>query len=99
MPFLIETIYYRLSRNGEKQIIRIEPEFEDDIRVHKLYRDNFGRYEFFYIPELVAKGLQTTDYLGRIMIDQYNNWIYDGEFLVISEQETIAALILGSIDI
>jgi len=33
------------------------------------------------------------------MIDQYNNWIYDGEFLVISEQETIAALILGSIDI
>ncbi|MGZ3943334.1 MAG: hypothetical protein ACXVJB_00255 [Mucilaginibacter sp.] len=33
--------------------------------------------------------------MGRILFDQHDNWIYDGELLTIDEQEEIAGAING----
>ncbi|NCD68002.1 hypothetical protein GSY63_01385 [Mucilaginibacter sp. R11] len=34
--------------------------------------------------------------LGRILVDQNDNWIYDGTLLTLEEQEDLAAFITGS---
>jgi len=34
--------------------------------------------------------------IGRILFDAADNWIYDGNELTISEQETVAGTISGS---
>jgi hypothetical protein len=38
--------------------------------------------------------LQEED-LGRILFDNADNWIYDGQLLTITEQEEVAGLITG----
>ena len=38
--------------------------------------------------------LQEED-LGRILFDDADNWIYDGQLLTINEQEEVAGLICG----
>lgn len=35
-------------------------------------------------------------YLGRILVDDAENWIYDGEVLTIAEQEDLAGAITGN---
>jgi hypothetical protein len=34
--------------------------------------------------------------LGRILVDQDNNWIYDGRIMTIAEQEEVAGEITGN---
>ncbi len=35
-------------------------------------------------------------YIGRILVDASDNWIYDGHILTIDEQEDVAGFITGN---
>jgi len=53
----------------------------------QLVPDTTGGYWLYEpLPELK---------LGRLLFDQADNWIYDGDLLSISEQEDVAAVITG----
>jgi hypothetical protein len=39
------------------------------------------------------------EFLGRILFDRQNYWIYDGELLTISEQEQVAKFIINYVDV
>jgi hypothetical protein len=44
---------------------------------------------------LLYDGLDGTE-LGRILLDEVGNWIYDGQILTIAEQEEVASDITGN---
>jgi len=53
----------------------------------QLVPDTAGGYWLYEpIPELK---------LGRLLFDENDNWIYDGELLNVSEQEDVAGIITG----
>jgi hypothetical protein len=41
---------------------------------------------------------ENPDYLGRILFDAQNYWIYDGDIFTIAEQEQLAKFILNYAD-
>jgi hypothetical protein len=53
----------------------------------RLVPDTIGSYCLYEpLPELQ---------LGKLLFDQQENWIYDGDLLNVSEQEDVAAVITG----
>lgn len=72
-------------RSGPDEVIRVvlEDKNEEAVTAYKLYT------AFDEQPE----------FLGRILFDRQNYWIYDGEVLTISEQEQVAKFIVNYVEI
>ena len=68
-------------RNNPDEVVRIILDLEctDAVLCYQL----FTAYE------------ATGDYLGRILFDAQDHWIYDGEMLTIAEQEQLAKFIIN----
>ncbi len=68
-------------RSGKGEIIQVipDPAFTGAGRSYELYTT----FE------------QAPDYLGRILFDTQDYWIYDGDTLSIAEQEQVAKFIVG----
>jgi len=71
-------------KNGPDEIIRVVPDMENENAVL-----SYNLYTAFD---------EKPDYLGRILFDTQNYWIYDGETLSIAEQEQVAKFIIGYVE-
>ncbi|MCJ8209747.1 hypothetical protein MUY27_08500 [Mucilaginibacter sp. RS28] len=80
-PLMHEAKAWIKRKNGTGEIIRIVQEYQpgDKIKCFKLYT----AFE------------DDADYLGRILFDTENYWIYDGEILTVDEQEQLAQFIIN----
>jgi len=70
--------------NGPDEIIRVIRDPEEGAAVL-----SYSLYTAFE---------ENPDYLGRILFDAQNYWIYDGETLSIAEQEQVARFIIGYVE-
>ena len=71
-------------KNGPDEIIRVVPDMEN-----KHAAPSYSLYTAFD---------EKPDYLGKILFDTQNYWIYDGETLSIAEQEQVAKFIIGYVE-
>ncbi|QEM09167.1 hypothetical protein [Mucilaginibacter rubeus] len=72
------------SKLFDDKVVRAKTRSE---RWIQLVPDTTGGYWLYEpLPELK---------LGRLLFDQEDNWIYDGDLLNVSEQEDVAAVITG----
>ena len=71
-------------KNGPDEVVRIvlDLESKDGVLCYQLYTAYDGK----------------PDYLGRILFDTNNYWIYDGETLTIAEQEQLAKFIINYVE-
>lgn len=72
-------------KNAPDEVIRILPDLKPangKSRTYHLYR------AFDKDP----------DYLGKILFDTQDFWIYDGEVLMVAEQEQVARLIINYVE-
>jgi hypothetical protein len=79
-------------RTGPDEIVRVVPDMENGMLSYRLYIA-YG-----------ARGNNLTDdknpdYLGRILFDAQNYWIYDGEELSVIEQEQVARFIISYVEV
>ncbi|RCH56340.1 hypothetical protein DJ568_00315 [Mucilaginibacter hurinus] len=82
--FLREEAKAWLNRNnGASEVIRVVPSYAPV--GHQCY-------------ELYTAYDTTAENLGRILFDQENYWIYDGDNLSVAEQEQIAGFIINYIE-
>ena len=70
--------------NGPDEIVRVVPDMENNAKV-----TCYNLYTAFD---------EKPDYLGRILFDAQNYWIYDGETLTIAEQEQVAKFIINYVE-
>ncbi len=68
-------------KSGPDEIVRVVPDMENKNKVL-----SYNLYTAFD---------EKPDYLGRILFDAQNYWIYDGETLTIAEQEQVAKFIIN----
>ena len=71
-------------KGGPDQIIRVVPDMENKSKIL-----SYSLYTAFD---------ENPDYLGRILFDAQNYWIYDGETLNIAEQEQLAKFIINYVE-
>jgi len=71
-------------KNGPDEIIRVVRDIENKNKVL-----SFSLYSAFD---------ENPDYLGRILFDAQNYWIYDGDTFTIAEQEQLAKFIINYVD-
>jgi hypothetical protein len=71
-------------KSGPDEIVRVVPDMENKSKVL-----SYGLYTAFD---------EKPDYLGRILFDAQNYWIYDGETLTIAEQEQLAKFIINYVE-
>lgn len=71
-------------KDGPDEVVRIALDLEskDAVLCYQLYT----AYD------------EKPDYLGRILFDTHNYWIYDGETLTIAEQEQLAKFIINYVE-
>jgi len=72
-------------KSGPDEVIRVALETETGTAVTA-----YGLYTAFD---------EKPEFLGRILFDKQNYWIYDGEILAIAEQEQIARFIINYVEI
>lgn len=101
MGYLQEKEIAEIKDNGGKEIfISVRPDIDDPL-VFKFFNSFPG---YFYIREEVrpAGYINPDDlpdnespyYLGRILFDEDENWIYDGDKFTPGEQEQLAVFII-----
>ena len=71
-------------KSGPDEIVRVVPDLENKSKVL-----SYNLYTAFD---------ENPDYLGRILFDAQNYWIYDGEILSIAEQEQLAKFIINYVE-
>ena len=71
-------------KSGPDEIIRVVRDIENKNRVL-----SYSLYSAFD---------EKPDYLGRILFDAQNYWIYDGDIFTIAEQEQLAKFIINYVD-
>ncbi|MDB5024397.1 MAG: hypothetical protein JWP78_2152 [Mucilaginibacter sp.] len=71
-------------KSGPDEIVRVVPDMENKNKVL-----SYRLYTAFD---------ENPDYLGRILFDAQNYWIYDGETLSIAEQEQLAKFIINYVE-
>lgn len=74
-----------VKRKHGDEVIKIIPELEnsESVLTYLLYT----AYD------------EQPEYLGRILFDAQGYWIYDGEDLVVAEQEQVARFIINHIEV
>lgn len=71
-------------KSGPDEIVRVVPDIET--------KNEVLSYSLFTAFD------ENPDYLGRILFDAQNYWIYDGETLTIAEQEQLAKFIINYVE-
>jgi len=88
-------------KQGGQLTHRVTPEFNDvtealiDGRLNfQLSREDYGILQLFHVeaPGYEAPKIEA---LGRLLFDREENWVYDGDQLMIDEQEKVAGFITG----
>ena len=88
-------------KDGSTLVIKIEPVFkpvagtERGQNEYLLYKDDFGMFDILFDKELAENANPKPEFMGRILFDYRDNWIYDGEALTVFEEEQIADFILA----
>jgi hypothetical protein len=79
-------------KTGPDEIVLVIPDMENEITVYRLYIAYGAKRDS--LPDD-----KNPDYLGRILFDAQNYWIYDGDAFTITEQEQLAKFIINYVEV
>jgi hypothetical protein len=88
-------------KQGEQLTLRVIPEFGDATEAliygglnFELLREDYGMFQLFHV-EVPGYEAPKMESFGRLLFDREENWVYDGDKLVVEEQEEVAGFITG----
>ena len=84
MELLTEAKAWVKRKNGPDEVVKVVPDLQN------------GAPVLCYL--LYTAFDQNPDYLGRILFDEADYWIYDCETLTVTEQEQVAKFIINYVE-